>query len=131
MALEITAIRIGNYVDYETIPYVVDSITASGRLVVTAVNHDWRPEPCGSPELEGIPIDDKWMEKNGFEKDGLFEHQRVKVISKNKQLRYNTHTGRLYFETNRYLEGTPWPVRFVHQYQNACNDMGWKVDVKL
>ena len=118
MALEITAIRIGNYVDYETIPYVVDSITASGRLVVTAVNHDWRPEPCGSPDLEGIPIDD-------------FEHQRVKVISKNKQLRYNTHTGRLYFETNRYLEGTPWPVRFVHQYQNACNDMGWKVDVKL
>ena len=55
---------------------------------------------------------------------------RIKVLGKARQLRYNTKTCRLYFETNRFLEGTPWPVRFVHQLQNACNDMGWEVEVK-
>lgn len=131
MALKVTDIRVGNYVDYETIPYVVDTTaTASNRLVVAALYHEWKPEPCGISELKGIPIDEEWLRKNDFLQDGLFENQRIKVLGKARQLRYNTKTCRLSFETNRFLEGTPWPVRFVHQFQNACNDMGWEVEVK-
>lgn len=129
--MNVTQIRTGNYVDFETIPYVVDSVTADGRLVVTALHHEWEPEPAGINEIEGIPIDSAWLEKNGFKPEGIFENLLVKELGRKRQLRYNIKTCRLYFETNKFLEGTPWPVKFVHQYQNAITDMEWEVEVKV
>lgn len=128
--MKTTQIRSGNFVDFETIPYVVDTVTADGKLVVTAVHHDWKPEPAGIAELKGLPIDDEWLRENGFVKRNDFPYTFAKRLDDGREIVYDTMVHMLYFDDTYTEKAVPWPVMYVHQVQNACEDMEWEIEFK-
>lgn len=126
--MKITQIRTGNFVDFETIPYSVDTITVDGRLVLVAVNHKWKPEPAGFNEVKGIPVDDHWLADNSFKQHEFLKQYWIRNLDNRRKLIYNMKTRRLQFYRNfRFLGSTPWKVCFVHQIQNACDDIKWEI----
>ena len=108
----------GYIVDYETIPYIIDSTVGDKEVIVTPINHDWRPERASISELNGIEITKPFLLANGFIKkdDGHFDF----VFA----LDYDLETGILKsVSTNeRYLK----PIRYVHEMQRAFWEIGQK-----
>ena len=52
--MNVEELRVGNIVNFETIYFKVDTVTASGKLVVTAIKKECKPEPAVITELKGI-----------------------------------------------------------------------------
>lgn len=64
----IEELGIGRFVDYETIAYKVDSFVDDNFVLLTALNHDRKPEKAHISELKLIRITEKFLVDNGWEK---------------------------------------------------------------
>lgn len=125
----------GRFVDYETIPYWVDTVTEDGDLVLTPLNHDWKPEPAHIGSIEPIRITDKFLLANKWEESGLKKNLDGEVIigessfilkhdtNSNFKLKLYRESGVLYAGHSRW----PVPVLYIHQLQNIMISVGMKI----
>lgn len=89
--MKITDLRIGNIVDYETIYYRVDSLIGENKVILTAINHEWEPEPAGIAEIVGIPLTPEILKTLGFEPlNKKTTHLWIKNVGGYRYIRYMT-----------------------------------------
>lgn len=136
--MRIRQLRTGNLVIYEACYHKIKGITDNedGKpaiLTVRAVNHpNWEEDRCGIEELQGIPIEDKWLRRNRFLKSSMFPDTYIYALDTSRVMIYNTKSELLTFDNGQLGETkkVPWPVTYVHQLQNACEDMEWNITVE-
>lgn len=132
--MNIRELRVGNIVIYEACYFMVLDINTSQKpfLVVKSVNHDWGNDKCGINEVEGVPIDDDILRKNGFVPLNNIAPNTlwIKELGGNRFKRYNSRVQYMEFEETVSFQRVPWAVRFLHQMQNACTDYGLELDFK-
>lgn len=132
--MNIRELRAGNIVIYEACYFMVLDINTSQKpfLVVKPVNHDWKNDKCGINEVEGVPIDDDILRKNGFVPLNNIAPNTlwIKELGGNRFIRYNSRVQYMEFEETVSFQRVPWAVRFLHQMQNACTDYGLELDFK-
>ena len=132
--MNINELRVGNIINYEACSYMVMGINIMGKenLNVKAVNHDWGVEMCGINEVEGLPIDDEMLKKNGFVPLNKIAPNTlwVKELGGYRYIRYNSRVQYMEFENTFSFQRVPWAIRYFHQMQNACTDYGIQVELK-
>lgn len=127
--MKITDLRIGNIVDYETIYYRVDSLVGENKVILTAINHEWEPEPAGIAEIVGIPLTPEILKTLGFEPlNKKTTHLWIKNVGGYRYIRYHDEVHYMEFEHLSSFARVPWAIKEFHQMQNACTDYG--LDVK-
>lgn len=131
--MDIKGIRAGNLLIYEACTCIVlgTDITGPARLCVKAVSHDWGNETCGSGEVEGIEITPEILEENGFTMAGdAYPRLWRKELGGGRRILYHLGALAMDFENTAGRMRVPWPVRYVHQMQNACSDYGAETDFR-
>ena len=116
--IEIEDLSKGYIIDYEHIPYEVDTIIASGDLLLTPIGHDWKPESANIVEIEGIEITNAFLIENGFIfiKDGIYEFCSALEYDINKKTLRSCATKERY----------PKLIQYVHEMQRAFWEIGQK-----
>lgn len=118
-------LRTGNIVLYENCYYEVRAVNVTGipKLNVKAINHDWGTEVCGVNEVEGADISADFLKKNGFViLNKALPELWIKPLGAYRYIRYHSGVHYMDFETVNSFQRVPWPVRYIHQMQNACTD---------
>ena len=132
--MNIKELRTGNIVVYEACSFMVmeTSIVETERLRVKPVKHDWEIETCGVNEVEGLPIDEDWLKKNGFNKlNEAFPFIWVKQLPGYRYIRYHEKVHYMEFEHLNNYARVPWAIIYMHQMQNACTDYGLDIEFKV
>lgn len=140
--MNIKELRIGNLLIYEACTYILKGLyfkeirTDKNKteevpvLIVKAARQDWQNETCGLNEVEGIRITPEWLKANGFEiLNKAMPEIWIKHVGGYRYIRYHSSVCYMDFETTNSFQRVPWPVKFIHQMQNACTDYG--IDFKL
>ena len=127
--MNVEELRVGNIVNFETIYYKVDTVTASGKLVVTAIKKEWKPEPTVITELKGIELTPEILKQLGFEPlNKAMPHLWTKHVGGYRYIRYHDEVRYMEFEHMNVFTRIPWPVKYVHQMQNACKDYNLNIE---
>ena len=129
--MEIEELRVKNLVIYEACTYKVEGVNIIGvpKLNVKAVNHKWGIELCSPAEVSGIELTPEILKKNGFVvlNKGIPDIW-TKQLEGNRYIRYHSKVHYVDFETTNSFSRVPWPVKFLHQMQNATTDYGLKIE---
>ena len=123
--MEAVQLRTGNFVVFEACDYEVLGINVIGtpKLNVKAANGKWGVEMCSPGAVDGIEITPGWLKRNGFVVlNKAMPEIMIKHLGGYRYIRYHTGVHYMDFETTNSFQRVPWPVRFVHQMQNACTD---------
>ena len=131
--MRIKELRTGNVVDYETIPYEVLRINIIDKesLCVKAVNHDWEVETCGINEVKEIDITPGFLKQNGFEPEKSLPHLWKKELPGYRYILYHDEIHYMEFDFLGNFSRVPWPVKEIHQMQNAMTDYGLDIELKV
>ena len=126
--MKITELRIGNIVDFETIYYRIDSLVGENKIILTAISHDWKPEPAGIAEMEGIVLTPNLLKTLGFEPlNKAMPHLWIKNVGGYRYIRYHDEVRYMEFEHMNVFARVPWVIKYLHQMQNACTDYGLNI----
>ena len=126
----IEELGVGRFVDYETIAYKVDSVVDDNIVLLTALNHDWKPEKAYISELKPIRITEKFLVGNGWEKcEPDKDTNRVTNDEQKYTLKVDNVLFSLYPSTSElFINHHKWikKISFIHELQNvfvACGMM--------
>lgn len=113
--MKIDELRIGNIVDYETIPYVIHYLYSSGQVGLIAIKHNWGLETCFISELQPIELTKDILLDNGFERNdsGMYYYKDDKSIA------YRLEGNLLYNDVHIIS----FKVKYLHQLQNIISDI--------
>ena len=115
---------VGRFVDYETIPYRVDTVIENGDLILTPLNHDWQPEPAHITTIDPIRISCAFLLANGWTEvepkrdlNGDFINDEPHFVLKieNTWMIIYPYSGQLFIGRHKWQT----PVLYVHQLQNV------------
>ena len=129
----IEELGIGRFVDYETIAYKVDSVVDDNIVLLTALNHDWKPEKAHISELKPIRITEKFLVSNGWEKCELSKDLNSIVNDEQKYtLKMNNVLFSLYPSTSElFINHRKWikKISFIHELQNVFVASGFSCKI--
>lgn len=127
----IEELGVGRFVDYETIPYRIDTPVADGELIITPLNHDWQPEKAHISEIMPIRITEPFLLSNNWIKNEASKDLKGKV---NDEQSYTFKTNGVMFTlypstSELFVNHCKWPkkIKFVHELQNVMVAAGLSI----
>ena len=122
----------GRFVDYETIPYRVDTVIEDGDLILVPLNHDWRPEPAHITTIKPIRITAPFLLANGWTQteqardlNGDIIGDEPRFILKRDDIWMTLYSryGQLFVNRHKWIT----PVLYIHQLQNVMVSAGMSI----